>query len=358
MKRKHIALIVINGVSILFFAVMTLLAAMVKCSLPDQHTADRWTDGSNRYAQVSIYTDSSASFSTDSIFMARVNIEKKLIENSLISENENARVMVDSFSTAQNKITLSAEHGNAEANMIATGGDFFIFHPLDLISGYYYSESDLMHDRIMIDEVLAWQLYGSSDISGKPVIIGEKYFFVSGVFRASENNDVQKVYGNSPRVFMPYQGYELLNGDVSFNSYEVCLPDPVTGIGMQMVSEAFTLDETTSRIIENSARYSLKNRFDIISNFGMRSISDNAVVYPYWENAARITEDKSAFLLVMQTIGLVAPVATVVCLLIKLYLKRKMLMIKAADAVKRIFNKTVKKIMTHKGIRKEVSANE
>ena len=40
----------------------------------------------------------------------------------------------------------------------------------------------------------------------------------------------------------------------------------------------------------------------------MRSVVDSPVYYQYWENAARITDDKAALLLVMQALGLVLPI--------------------------------------------------
>lgn len=348
MKRKHIVLIVVNGISLLFFAVMTLVAAMIKNSLPDQHTVGRWSDGSERYSQVSIFTDNLFSMSTDGIFTARVDIEKKLVENSITSEKANARVWVEAFSANQGKISVSSDYGNAEAETIITGGDFFLFHPLELLSGYYYSDNDLMYDRVLIDETLAWQLYGASDIAGKPVLIGTKYFYIAGVFRKSDNSDTEKVIGELPMMFMPYQGYEILGNDPYFSCYEACMPDPVTGLAEKIVTESIPVEKERYTVVENSERYSLKNRFDIIKDFGMRSVKDNTIVYPYWENAARITEDKSALVLVFQLLGLIIPIGTVCTYIVIGYRKRKVFFSWFANTLKRIFNKLFEKIKNRK----------
>lgn len=348
MKRKHIILIVINGISLLFFAVMTIIASSIKGSLSDQQAIGRWTDGSSRYAQVSVFTDTSSEMSIDAIFTARVDIDKKLVENSLTSEKENARVWADAFSSNQGKITVSSEYGNTEAETVITGGDFFLFHPLELVSGYYYSEDNLMQDRVLIDENLAWQLYGANDIAGKPVLIEGKYFFIAGVYKRSGNSDTEKVMSTTPMMFMPYEGYEILGKTPSFSCYEACLPDPVTGLGMKIFSESLPVKESNSVAVENSKRYSLKNRFDIIKNFGMRSVKDNAVVYPYWENAARITEDKSALVLVFQLLGLIIPIGTACTYIVIGYRKRKVFFSWFANTVKRIFNKLLTKIKNRK----------
>ncbi len=348
MKRKHIILIVLNGVSLLFFAIMTLAVAGLKNSLLDQHAFARWTDGMQRYSQVSVFTESLSAISTDGIFTVRVDIEKKLVENSLTSEKENVRIWVDAFSANQGKMSVSSDYGTAEAETIITGGDFFLFHPLELISGYYYSEDNLMQDRVLIDETLAWQLYGASDIVGKHVLIGSKYFYIAGVYRRSDNSDTEKVMSEAPMMFMPYQGYEILGNTPYFSCYEACMPDPVTGLAKQIVTESIPIEKELYTAVENSARYSLEKRFDIIKNFGMRSVKDNAIVYPYWENAARITEDKSALMLVFQLAGLVIPMGTALTYIVIGYRKRKVFFNWFVNAAKRIFNKLITKIKKRK----------
>ncbi|MBD5139751.1 MAG: ABC transporter permease [Ruminococcus sp.] len=339
MRSKYIVLGILNAVSLLVFAVLSVIAAAVEKSLPDQHAAERWAGEEMPYAQVSVFTDMTSPMDINSVFMARVNIEKKLTEASLVSEKEGARIWADAFSSSQRKISVSTDRATSDANLIATGGDFFLFHPFEIISGYYYSDDDVMHDRVLIDEVLAWRLYGASDVAGKPVRVDGTYYVISGVFRQSENSDVEKVYGMSPRIFMPYEGYSLLGGgEAVFTCYEACLPNQVTGQGKQIITEALSVQEenTDIRIVENSVRYGLKKRFEIIADFGMRSVVDGAVVYPFWENSARITEDKSALLLALQIVFLIFPVCTAAYLLHLLVKNRKKLLGKALNALKHV----------------------
>lgn len=340
MKKKHIYLIAANVGSLLFFLIMTIFFVRLKGSLPDQQVASRWSDEAP-YSLVSYYSYISSPMTLNDIFTARVNIDKKLVENSIAAEKPNARVWADAFSSAQELITADAGTSSSEAILIVTGGDFALFHPMDFISGSFYSEDSIMHDNVVIDEVLAWRLYGSSNIVGKPVLIKGKYYFVSGVFRQSENKNVEKVCGGKPRIFMSYSGYDIISPDVpaNFICYEACLPNSVSGFGKKILTEALSLEENTDRVFENSLRYSLKSRFDIIRNFGMRSVADSPICYQYWENAARITDDKAALLLVMQALGLVLPICTVVYYVHKLIRNRKRLAKKAIDAVKSIFNK-------------------
>lgn len=342
MKRKHIYLIAANVLSLLFFLIMTALFARLEDSLPDQQVAKQWSDDAP-YSLVSVYSDINSPMTVNDIYTARVKIEKKLVENSISAETENARVWADAFSSAQELITADAGVSTSEAHLIVTGGDFGLFHPMDFISGSFYSDDAVMQDNIVIDEVLAWRLYGSSDIVGKPVLIKGKYFFVSGVFRQSDDRNVERVYGEKPRIFMSRGGYDIISPDraADFICYEACLPNAVSGFGKSILTEAMGLEENTGGIIENSARYSLKSRFDIIKNFGMRSVADSPVFYQYWENAARITEDKAALLLVMQSLGLVLPICTAAYCFRKLIKNRKKLAKKAVDAIKSIYNKII-----------------
>lgn len=339
MKPRYLVLGIVNAASLLIFAVISLIASAVGNSLPDQKAAERWAKGDMPYAQVSVFLGAASAMDINSVFMTRVNVEKKLTEASISSEREGARVWADAFSSPQIKAPVASDRASAEANLIATGGDFFLFHPLEMISGYYYSDDDVMHDRVLIDEVLAWQLYGSSNVTGKPVRVGGTYYVIAGVFRQSDNSDVEKVYGISPRIFMPYEGYILMGGgEAVFTCYEACLPNQVTGQGKQIITEALSIQEedTEKRVVENSVRYGLKKRFEIIADFGMRSVVDGAVVYPFWENAARITEDRSALLLALQILFIIFPIVTVLYLLRLLIKSRKKLVRKAIDALVRV----------------------
>ena len=136
MKPKHIVLLILNAASVVFLICTSIIAAVLAGSLPDQQAAERWGNDV-RYSQVSVFTDYENEMVIDSIFMTRVNVEKKLTENSISSEKEDARIWADAFSSYQMPMSVSSDRASAEAAAIITGGDFFLFHPQDMISGYY-----------------------------------------------------------------------------------------------------------------------------------------------------------------------------------------------------------------------------
>ena len=108
MKPKYIFIIALNAVSVLLFVLMTLLEQFVEASLPDQHMAERWA-GDKNYAQISIFTEDMSPYAIDGIFTARVNIEKKLVENSFSPEKENSRIWADAFSSSQTRAVVSSD---------------------------------------------------------------------------------------------------------------------------------------------------------------------------------------------------------------------------------------------------------
>ena len=60
----------------------------------------------------------------------------------------------------------------------------------------------------------------------------------------------------------------------------------------------------------------------MIAEFGLRSMNDYAIRYPYWENVARAWEDVLALVLVLQILFLSIPAVIVTVTLILLW-KRK-----------------------------------
>ena len=75
-------------------------------------------------------------------------------------------------------------------------------------------------------------------------------------------------------------------------------------------------------VVENSSRFNLKGLLTVISEFGMRSMNDHAIRYPYWENVARGWEDVLAFILVLQILNLLIPAIIITVTLITMW-KRK-----------------------------------
>jgi hypothetical protein len=93
----------------------------------------------------------------------------------------------------------------------------------------------------------------------------------------------------------------------------------VTGFGVTSLTEALSLGEGSSEVVENSSRFSLSHRWKILKEFGVRSMRDSTLVLPYWENRARAYEDVAVLLMVFEGLLLLYPAIYILYLLIALF---------------------------------------
>ena len=82
---------------------------------------------------------------------------------------------------------LSTKRATISAKAIGVGGDFFQFHPMDLEYGNYFSDSDVNKDLVVIDEEIAWQLFGGINVTGKIIDVGGHPHLIVGVIAKVAN---------------------------------------------------------------------------------------------------------------------------------------------------------------------------
>ncbi|MBR7085345.1 MAG: ABC transporter permease, partial [Oscillospiraceae bacterium] len=227
----------------------------------------------------------------------------------------------DAYSTPAGKMTVTGKRETpADAEVTVIGGDFFLIHPLKLVSGVYFSEQDIMQDRVLIDTRLAWQLFGSSDASGMTVTIQGKAYFIAGVIQPEEDYASETAYGTLPRMYIPYQMYQKIAGEETghIQCYEAVLPNPVKGFARTMLTKILNPDDYSGIFLKNTGRWKLSGRWDTLKNLKKLLICES-VTYPYWENAARIISYDTAILLLFEIISLIYPVIYMIYLICKAY---------------------------------------
>ena len=157
---KQIVLSVIIFVCLALWAGLTVFATVKKNGLLDQTAAKRWSDENNA-AQISCFFTESTEVDKNRIRTFENDLDKVLLEASITAPNENARLWADAYS-ASGKITLSSGKTSlADAAAIGIGGDYFLFHPVQLLYGSYFSGNDLMHDKVIVDEEAAFFSLGA-----------------------------------------------------------------------------------------------------------------------------------------------------------------------------------------------------
>ena len=95
------------------------------------------------------------------------------------------------FSQTQ-KATLKSGLASTDVEMTMISGDYFTFHPLPIRTGWYFSESELMRDRIILDRQTAWDLFYSDNVVGQALEWdGQKYVVAAVVdTEPGEYNDM------------------------------------------------------------------------------------------------------------------------------------------------------------------------
>lgn len=294
---------------------LVLLSVFVLCSImsilyflsdniikkqEDQHMSTRWSpDGSS--AHISCFFSVNTKILPDYLEDFGHVLDDALEQASITqdSPNANARLWVDAYS-ATGQIIMKSNMEQIKADAIGIGGDFFLFHPVKLLNGAYFSGNDIMQDYCVLDEDAAWQLFGSNDIAGQIVYIGDVAHVVSGVIK-KEESDLYKAAGlDGSLVYVSYSTLIKYGNATGINHYEIVMPNPVKGYAKSYVEGAIGVEQSEMEIIENSDRYSLYNRIAHISKLSNRAMNGKAIIYPYWENVARATEDKLAVIMCFQ----------------------------------------------------------
>lgn len=192
------------ALSILLWSILQCFRMSLQNSLPDQNAAVRWSKNHD-VAQISIFFTEDQKITEDSVKELAWKLTQALTEQAISKDEKKSsgRELVMAYS-AEGQITLNREGKTLTVNAVGVGGDFFLFHPLTLLSGQYLNTSLDMKDGIVLDEDTGWQLFGSSNIVGQTVEIGGLPFYIRGVVKKPTGR-LEKAAGLSQSlVFVDY----------------------------------------------------------------------------------------------------------------------------------------------------------
>lgn len=239
-------------------------------------------------------------------------------EASHTVENGNGRLWCDAYSYFETAFVSREDSKTLECQAVVTGGDYFLFHNLEFVNGYYYSDTDLNLDRVVIDEKLAFELFGSNNAEGMTVVLGDKTYYVAGVVSLEENKAREIQLGDTPVIFIPQNIGETLYGTRDYDVYEVMMQNDLPSYAFNTVSAVCEGKD----VIDVTHRFDLKNIIKIIGQFPSRSFVTNNFSYPYYENADRGREDVLSILLVLNAVTFVIFAVNTTILIYKLRRKR------------------------------------
>lgn len=312
---KQWFLLIVNIVLVLASLACALGLRAVGGTLQSLTAARRFQGGSEtRFAQTACFLPVDGGKTEDDIRSFRQTLDTKLVEQSLEAP-ENGSLYIDAYSGTSSVTVTGESGGNVTVKAVGVGGDFFYFHPLPLLSGSYIRSDDLMDDLVVLDEETAWRIFGGTDLTGMTVTINDKAFVVGGVVHREDDFASKRAYSGEGGIFLSFTALTRLLEDTRISCYEIVMPDPISGFAKGLVSDVFPVGN--GDVVQNSGRYSPVSLLTVLKNFPGRSMRLNGVIYPYWENAARLTEDYAALLLLAAAVFLLIPLLFLITAVIR-----------------------------------------
>jgi hypothetical protein len=212
------------------------------------------------------------------------------------------------------------------------------------LSGAYFDSTDENGDGVVLDAETAWTLFGSSNVAGMEVEIGDRVYPVRGVIER-EKGLFAKTSGDEQSMI--FVSFGVVNGaDTSFSddmgmnagmysvaagatTFEMLMKNPVKGFAADVLTkvlkDAFALQDDVFEVVENSSRFNFVPELNVLKDFGNRSMKTADIIYPGWENRARAYEDVVSVFLLIRILLLIYPVILTVkygIILIKLLHKK------------------------------------
>lgn len=275
-------------------AIIGISIHIQKNKMYDQQAAKRWSED-REMEQITLFYPITQTESLDSFFFMNLThqIQDALDKSAFASETgapDEQGITFPYSISIEGKIVIENENKKAETRAVGIDGEFFVFHPVNLLYGSFISGEDLMKDGIVIDDEIAWKLFGSADVAGKMVTIDGIPYYIRGVCKKDESRLAKEAGLDSS---IAYVSVDTLSRGKKYGSYtyEVILPNPVEDFALKLVQDTLGTANEEIEIVDNSTRFKASRWYDIVTDTGVRSMSKKALVYPYFENWARAYED-------------------------------------------------------------------
>ncbi len=311
MNTAQKILLTVNILILLTAAVVMTAIIRLNFLYATDSAAEQWeTETGTRYSQISVFLPIGNAMSIPETYGMRYTIETKLKNDNTIDKNGGNQWQ--DCASMEGTATISHSNHDVETVMTGTWGDFFQFHPEELISGSYYSDNDININRAVIDDMAAWSLFGSVDAAEMTFYIGDTEFEVAGVVKSPLRADDQIAYGTKPHIYLPIEAVSYVNEVAYLSSYEMCVPYKVDGYALEMAKGVFP---ETCEIVDQTGR------FDVIKLVkGFKQLSESIMVkkgfiYPWYENSVRAAELKARMMAFPTALILLIPAVSLVYLL-------------------------------------------
>ena len=292
MKIRHIVFGILTAVCLVTAILLSVCRGAVTKDNVRDFAAENYSGASgDRYTQLALYLGEDGYLTPDVMMEIKNTLEGKITEYGADSTK-----YLLSGSTEK---TVNLMRGALSTEALATVyfGDWFGLHPHVPARGGYVDESAATTDFCVIDDYVAWKMFGSTDVCGLELEIDGKIYTVSAVLHA-DRSVYAPYYGEKPRVYILYSSAAVRDERVNFTSLEAVLPNPVDGAAEAMFKDAVA--SLSDEVYTVSGRFTASELFDNIKNVSKLGVMEGKD-FPYYENIARIMETKCALILAFET---------------------------------------------------------
>ena len=349
-EHKNIikVLVAVNILLVLITAYIWFLQSERVKRLYSQQAAERWESKETPYSEISLFYSDSYEAGKKTVEELRTGITKKLVEDTYFdpADTSGRRAYIDAYSGFADMV-IERENVQLTGKVYGVSDDFFLVHPIPLLNGNYINPVEKASEigdgidpfQVVLDENMAWNIFGSVNVEGMKIWIGGRVFTVMGVVEASQNKTEEMAYGNYDAAFIPYSAFALMDKKVNINCYEAVLPEPIKGYAMSTMGKAADIvvdpEEEASgtevrsslsfgkrELVENTDRFGISSIWKYLKNKKYMSMKTTEIAYPFWENVARFEMERAGGIFKLCCILLILPVVSVLFLLGWLYSKR------------------------------------
>lgn len=294
----------------LVIIVLSCIGNYYKNVLQDINVAKKW-DSEGGYTQMSVYLPVDTMQDTLLFEGMLYQMEDALKKESIEPENSKSRMIVGAYS-GLGSVTMQTEDSTATVDAIGVGGDFFYFHPLEMIDGECFSDEYLMQDYVVLDKGTAWKLFGALNVTGMTVEIGGVPFIVAGVYEPMDIPLAQEAGLDQSIVFLFYPSLKQYGTVSGVQWLDFLLPNPVSGFGEKILTENSTVDLKRAVVMEHNTRFNVIPLYKLVPKYLERIMSKTGIIYPYWENMARGYENILVAFLLVETVCLVCGLVLII----------------------------------------------
>jgi len=355
LKRIYIILGIVFLVVLIFEIIMLAVFNSIINKQVDQMAGKRWDDNDNGY-QFTLLFDSDADVSEG--FFEDFEHKYEISLKATIGQNEDMTEAIEHYYTSsfmmEGHMDLQTEHKSMkEVKTYGISGDYFIFHPLELIAGNYITND--YSDAILIDEDTAWNLFGSYDIIGQMIYVNNIPLFVTGIYKENDNKyeNIAKGYESNANVsvnengskndgsltsliYVPFNTLEKLGvSEKKISVYEFVSTAPSAYYVQGKLQDLMNSKTNHMAIISNTTRFDIENLYNVWKTRKERLMRNDKLYYPYYENVARVYEDILAWMVIYMFTGFIVLAVILFIFLHYFWVNRKIRMSVIKDKAER-----------------------